>query len=208
MTARVAKLKPLTDMELRDATIRDYRNNALRSGLQPDMSAIEQLVQFDLNLVDGFERDEKRTPVGAPSTPAPVRRSDPLAEHMQEHGLRETSPGREERPDPMLDVSPQRHGERFGFAMGRIRRILEPRGVVKAAARSWVEAVVAEASYPKLAEKYVNLWCWYQLRAWPSPSNPFWGLSDSDAWRKFRRGVEDVCDESTKEPGLLHWYTR
>ena len=207
MKARAARLVPLTDAELRDATIRDYRNNALRAGVAPDMSAIERLVQFDLNLVDGFHRDERPGPTAAKS-PAPVKRSDPYTEHLQEHGLKETDPNRKEQVDPLMDVNPQRVSERFGYAMGRIKRILEPRGVVRAAARSWVEAVVAEASYPKLAQKYVNLWCWYQLRVWPSASNPFYGMSDRDAWRKFQRGVEDICDESTKEPGLLHWYTK
>lgn len=200
-------MKPLTPQQLRDATVRDYARNVRRAGGVPDMRAIERLALADLALVDAHERERKRAPAPAKKIEQPKKRSNELEEHCQEHGIRtavrECTP---EKPRSVLDMNAQAVSERWGYAMGRINRILEPRGNIKAAANKGMDAVVQEAAYPKLAAKFLNLWTWFLMRHTRSKWNPFYGMSQQDAARMFMRGVENICDEST---GVLgSWYTK
>lgn len=108
-----------------------------------------------------------------------------------------------------LYANPRVVGPRWPFAVMRIKRILE--GVARSS--SIVDAVNG-AEYKTLAKKYVETYAYYLMRSKAPPANgridhnPFRYLSDEDAFKKFVRCVEDICDESTKFPGLNHWYSR
>lgn len=93
---------------------------------------------------------------------------------------------------------------KWAHAKARIFRILE--GAGKSHATSIAEGV-KDAEMPKLAREYVDLVANYKFfRYRASRWNPFYGLSDVDAARKFVAMVFDICDRSSVRLG--HWYTR
>jgi hypothetical protein len=105
-----------------------------------------------------------------------------------------------------LYANPLMIGERWAHAVKRIERIME--GCARA---NNLKAAANGAEYGGLATRFAETWAYYITRSKPSPTrgmdhNPFRGLSDRDASRKFIRMVEDICDAST---GVLgSWYTK
>lgn len=93
-------------------------------------------------------------------------------------------------------------GERGAAAVARIARILENGGATKVAD---LDRALRETAVPTLAREYLEVWFHYQARHRVSRFNPFLGLSERDAARKFIRAIYDICDRST---GVLgSWYT-
>ncbi len=94
--------------------------------------------------------------------------------------------------------------EQWSHACARIARILEGSGQGGAVT---TEAATADAEMPKLAAEYLRLWKLYSWLRWCNADwNPFRGLSDRDASRKFMRMVMDICDRSTGRMG--GWWVR
>lgn len=113
--------------------------------------------------------------------------------------------GRAYRP-VALHADPRIIGPRWPYAVMRIKRILE--GVARSS--SIVDAVNG-AEYKALAKEYAETYAYYLTRTRPAPSkgtdhNPFRHLSDFDAFKRFVRCVEDICDRSTGKLGS--WFTK
>jgi hypothetical protein len=135
--------------------------------------------------------------------------SDPVAEAAQAAGVRlSVTPearARSRDQDRVLDQEGFLHvNARWPYAKARIFRILG--GSSRA---STIEMSLADAEVPKLAHEFMNLFAWYAyFRHRQSKWNPFAGLSDEEAGRKFVQAVIDICDRSTGKAGLGHWYTK
>lgn len=109
-----------------------------------------------------------------------------------------------------LHADPSSISPRWPYAVARIYRIGE------GAKASTYERSVESSECPKLAKQYLETYAYYMTRTRPPPlhpdgrprtdHNPFRGLSDYDAMRKFVRAVEDICDRSTGKLGP--WYTK
>jgi hypothetical protein len=104
-----------------------------------------------------------------------------------------------------LYAIPQRISERWGFAVMRIKRVLQ------GAKANNIKAATGNAECPKLALEFADLYTYYLTRAKAPPTkgkdhNPFRHLSDVDAFRVFVRKVEDICDRSTGKLGA--WYLK
>lgn len=105
-----------------------------------------------------------------------------------------------------LHSDPRIIGPRWPYAVMRIARILE--GVAKS---SNIEHAIEGAELKRLAHQYAEAYAFYLTRTRPPPAkgadhNPFRHLSDFDAFRRFIRCVEDICDRSTGKLGS--WYTK
>ncbi len=213
------KLRPLSAHEVRDAMVKDYAANFTRlSGEAPDIRDIERIAISDLMLTDAAARDAK--PAKQPAAPEPeevaerqAKKREKLQGYLAELNTSLAKPRRRRRRSP-LEINPQKVSPRFAAAMARMVRILEPRDNQAKAVRRGAQALLATCSYPKLAEEYWVQHCSYQYRhlpgfTWDSLKvrhNPYFGLSDSDAARRFQRAVEDIADKST---GVLgSWYTK
>ena len=106
-----------------------------------------------------------------------------------------------------LWANPRAVNHRWPYAVMRIKRILE--GV---ASTSNIGSALEGAEYKKLAKRYAETYAFYLMKDRPAPEgrvdhNPFRHLSDEDAFKKFVRMVEDICDASTGMAGLGRWYT-
>lgn len=140
-----------------------------------------------------------------------MARPDPLAQAAQKARVRLTKSEQERRQQAQayrpgaLYADPSLVSERWSCAVGRFLRIFQ--GIAKS---SDVTKAVSGAEYPELTREAVELWFHYFTdRHRPAPltgvdRNPFRGMSDKDATRKFMRLVEDVCDRSTGKMGS--WY--
>jgi hypothetical protein len=170
---------------------------------------IEQQVVSDCEIVDAARaRGEiaNGPRPGAAAEPAKSR-TDHVAKAAAETGTRVNPDGQIVR-FRVLHEDPTKVSERWGYAAGRIQRILE--GVRKDT--SSLVVAVEDAELGKLATEFADLWAHFKTFMGPPPKtgqdpNPFRGLSPRDAARKFQRLVEDICDRSTGIPGLGPWYT-
>jgi hypothetical protein len=193
VTQPVKPLAPLTSaLELKEATVRDYARNARRMGLEPNVAELERLAIADLTMVDAAKREARP---GKKRAPRPRDRSA-LAKAQEDTGARVVAPSAARARPDVLYAEAQAVGERWGFAVGRLKRILE--GSTRA---TTLEAGLGDATIPKLAREYFVLWGWFLVRHQKHDKNPFLGLSDRDAARKFIRGVEDICDKSSAQMG-------
>jgi hypothetical protein len=105
-----------------------------------------------------------------------------------------------------LHADPRIIGPRWPFAVMRIKRILE--GLARS---SSITDAVNGAEYKQLAREYVETYTYYLTRTRPAPAkgtdhNPFRHMSDFDAFKKFVRCVEDICDRSSSKLG--GWYVK
>jgi len=201
----------LTPQELREATVRDFKRAFLASGRVVSDQEVEKIALASLDLVEAAERvgDVSTAPkskvVKDPEEPVVERSKDALHAAFEARGVHQAEGGAVRYR--ALHGRPQMTGERWGYACGRINRILEGAGM----ATTFGEAV-KNATIPKLAKKFADLYGWFLTRDAPPPPigkddpNPFRHLAPKDAGKKFVRLVEDICDEST---GLLgSWYVK
>ena len=132
-------------------------------------------------------------------------------ERVEQFGLKQPGSGNIYRPyalhgnpKEMANIWP-----RGPWAAARIGRIVE--GSYASAGKSF-EETCRTATVPKLAARYLELYAFYMFRDRPAPNpprvdhNPFRHLSDFDAFRKFTRMVEDICDASSAQLG--GWYVK
>ncbi len=185
--------------------IQGYSQGYSRAGIAMSQADIERQVVADCQIVDAA-----RAAGDLSSKPGPRRagRPDRVSSAERETGttLKVDERGRVVR-SRMMHGNPLATSERWGFAAGRIKRILEG---VRTDTSSLVTAV-EDAELGALATEYADTWGHFMTRLQAPPlsgndRNPFRGLSDRDAARKFQRLVEDICDRSTGKLGS--WYTK
>lgn len=194
MTEPLKPLQPLTTPhQLRDATVRDYAEQQRRSGLAPDMAAIERQAIADLTLVDQYNagRVPRSKPTGAkkPRQRQGVEHRAKVAGHRLRMGTVSTSKA-------LLDQRAHKVSEKWSHATARLWRIVQ--GI---SATSDLRASVLTAQDPDRAREVVEMWIHYLLRHRQSKWNPFAGLSEADAARKFMAMTFDICDRSTAKLG-------
>lgn len=198
----------LTLPELREAMVRDYKRGYLMAGMREseaksvaEARAIAELAIVDAARANGdiVENSAKRP------KERPADRPDVVAQQFAREGL--ARPSGETLRFRSFHARPQSVSERWGYAVARVRRILEGSG-----GASTFEQGTKNATMPKLAKEFSDLYgYWLTMFAPPPPMgtvdpNPFRGLSAKDASRKFIRLVEDICDRST---GVLgSWYVK
>lgn len=194
---------------IRERMIAGYTKSYARAGIAMSLRDIERQVVEDCNLVDnarsagdlhtGGKPTKKRAPKPRPDVIGNAQRETGTTLHVDERGTVVRS--------RVLHQRPQMTSERWGFAAGRIKRILE--GVRKDT--SSLVVAVEDAELGALATEYADVWGHFMTRMQLPPlsgndRNPFRGMSDRDAARKFQRLVEDICDKSTGKLGS--WYTK
>lgn len=204
----------LTPQQLRERLVEFKRQAYRRAYGVDDQRAIERLVTAQLEYVDAAKRC---APAPRARKPAPPPRHAPDAARAMGAELREER-GVPYRP-ALLDANPWLTDERWAAANARINRILQ------GASASTIAEAVKTSQVPRLAAKFWSVFASYYrrgllpnnepytpeaasvlaLRGWVD-RNPFRHMSDEDALRMFRRKVEDICDESTRELG--GWYVR
>ena len=194
MTEALKPLRPLTTPhELRDATVRDYAEQQRRSGLAPDMSAIERQAIADLVLVDqynaGLGARTKSSSTKKPRQRTGVEVKAKAAGHRVKMGAVSTSA-------KLLDQRAHKVSEKWSHATARLWRIVQ--GI---SATSDLRASVLTAQDPERAREVVEMWIHYLLRGRQSKWNPFAGLGEHDAARKFMAMTFDICDRSTAKLG-------
>lgn len=193
-------MKPLlSDHELKQATVRDYKRYAERAGQSVDANELEKLAVADLQLADAYD---------AGRAPAKPSKADPdigkaqrqtLAQEAANHGAEIVTGKTIKRELAALHAKP-RPGSRWSFAMGRLARILARPNLPSR--KPW-----EDCEMPALAKRVYEIKTFVALRGMAKvgdQENPLFGLSDHDFQRKFRRMIEDICDASTGKMG--HWY--
>mgnify|MGYP006921300508 CR=1 FL=1 len=202
---------PLSPIQLREATERDYRAAMTAHGIPFTDDSIRDQAIADLKLVDAATRlGEIGGARPAAVDPEPAKeRPDILAKAHEENKTRPVSPLN--RPQPLrsrlFHGIPARFGPRWPYAVARIGRICEG-----ATATGEIGGGVDTATVPKLAKAFALLYANFMTRGLPPPPrgqvdhNPFRHQSDADALRILERKVEDICDAST---GVLgSWYVK
>lgn len=204
-------LKPLTTpLQLKEATVRDYRKAAERAGVPVDMREIEAQAIADCHVHDGVTRDAKPRRQQTPEELAEVRR------------LRRESVEREQAQVGAVAVRPkdirrrvvrQMHAKpesdsRWEAALVRIARLL--RGVKAPIGRmSNIDAarryMFEDCEIPHLADEIDRVRALMVVRdRMPRPGdepNPFFGMNKDDAGDLLQRMLEDICDRSTGKCG-------
>ncbi len=178
------------------AIVDSYMRSFRAAGVSANAREIEAMVVADCQLVDAAgitpaTRSERK--------PAPVRTApaEHVAAEAQRTGLRATvGPGKAVKVRA-LDGDPRDVSERWALAAYRIAQIIQ--GAASGAALGNTDG----SAVPVLARAYLELWSYFTTRHAPARQlgrvdhNPFRGMSDADAARKFMRLCEDICDRST-----------
>lgn len=199
------KLDPQT---IRERMVKSYADGYRRAGQSVSNRDIERLVISDCEMVDNAKAaGDIATDTKKKKKPAPrVSRPDPLKEALAETGTRlnvgDIGANKNVVRTKALHANPLMTSERWGAAAARIQRILE--GVRKDT--SSLVVAVEDAEIGVLATQYADLWSHFMTRYQAAPlsgndRNPFRGMSDRDAARKFQRLTEDICDRSTGRLG-------
>lgn len=208
MTAPL-KLDPLV---MKERMVRSYLQSYERAGIEMTQEQVEQQVVADCELVDAARAAGELS--GAPkadATPEPQNEKPDLVAIAAAENKLELGPRGQKMRPRSLYWNPQKVTERWGYAVGRIKRILE--GTRKDT--SSLIVAVEDAELRALATEYAELWSNYMTRAGKVPAgerdpNPFRNdgvpMNDRDASRKFMRMVEDICDRSTGKLGS--WYVK
>jgi hypothetical protein len=192
-------LEPITDpVALKEATVRDYKRwSATMGGSTPSSSEIESQAIRDLLLVEAYQHGRDLT--RAPARVAPRRAErviDEWSRQRDEDGVRvaPAAPAQRYRPGVLFQRAHAR-SEKWSFAIGRVNRLLEGASI-----HADIKVVASTAAHPVLALRFLRAYAAYLMRghleARKSRHNPFEGLSDKDASRKFERMVYDICDAS------------
>ena len=190
----------LTPQQLRARLVESYQRSYRASGVDPNPAALERMVVHDLELVDAEARAVRSGNGPQKDTGAAGKRRNVIAEAEQSTGAKLGVKGKAVRTRA-LHGTREDLGERWGYAMGRMRRILEGGGM-----SSNIAHAADTSEMPALAKEYLELFGHYMSRTQPAPlrgvdHNPFRGLSDRDASRLFIRRTEDICDKSTVRMG-------
>lgn len=194
---------------VRDRMISSYSKSYARAQIKMSQRDIERQVIADCQIVDNAKAAGDIA-TGQRKKPAQAKRPRRNVVAEAQRDTRTTlsvdSAGQVVRTRA-LHSRPSMTSERWGYAAGRISRILEG---VRRDTSSLVVAV-EDAELGELAMAYADVWGYFMTRLQPPPlsgndRNPFRGLSDRDAARKFQRLVEDICDRSTGKLGS--WYTK
>lgn len=198
---RPKALVPLkSPLELKEATMRDYAANVRRLGLEPNMSAIENLAIADLNMVDAYKRGVDLSPK-LPQKKRDPKPVDQLIQVVPDHGINFKAPSKHRDRPGVLYKRAHRRSEKWAHAVARIGRILQGATPAKG-----LPATAATAQDPIRALEYLRLFANYEMRGRLSRHNPFAGMSEHDAAKRFEAEVYRICDRST---GVLgHWWTK
>lgn len=206
---------------LREATVRDYKRNAERAGLPVDMALIEAAALADCNTYAAVMRDDRPRAVAEPDPAKEAEKAGALAREVSE-----ACPGAEVLDEPVQSVPiPLFHDRpkadsKWAAANSRCAAILRganPHAYAHpgASIAEIRKAMCATCEIPELAEEIDNLrahWGLYMATGGRgtleclAEVNHFAGLSLTDAARKYRRLIEDICDRS--EAKLGSWWTR
>ena len=202
-------MRLLSDTELREAMVRDYVRAYRAAGVREDeaKSMAESRAVTELLIVDAAKRDGLigSNRAAKVETASAEPQPDVVGEAYAANGMARAN-GTTLRYR-VMHQRPQHIAERWGYACARINRILEGAG-----GSPTFEQAVKNATIPKLAAEYADLFGWWLTMTGEAPPpgtpdrNPFRGMSAKDAARKFVRMVEDICDRST---GVLGgWYVK
>lgn len=197
---------PVTGAALRDVTVRDYTRAAERAGLTVDAAAIERQAVADCETFDAVQREARPVTQGAPDPAAEQHKADELDRLAAAAGAEIVHDARKmvRKRLATLHATPK-PGSRWSLALGRIARILS--GATPSTDK---RVLVSTCVDPKLAWEVLRIQAYIVTRHVPprfgDEINPFYGLSDKDFTRMFRRMIEDVCDRSTGRLGT--WATK
>lgn len=191
---------PMTPQQRRDVLVASYLDSYRLSGIKVTRQEVERQVVADCELVDAADRAGELRGGGTPDPNPGRERPNYIAKAEQENGVRLLQEG--DKPPTIwrpgfLFKNPQQVSERWGYAVARIARITE--GGTK------------DGDLAQLARAYKTLYACFLLRnVEPAKRgfklNQFDGLSDRDAARAFMRGVEDICDKSSRQLG--NWWVK
>jgi hypothetical protein len=209
---RPPPLKPLTSaLELKDATVRDYRKIAERSGRPVDMRAIEALAVSDCQVYEGVSREAPKVPKQTPEQLAEVRRirrESREREQAAAEGIVPINPGMvKRRRVKQMHTAPEADS-RWHLAMVRIARLLK--GIKPAIGHyknidEMRRVMFEDCEVPHLAAEIDRIRALMVVRdRMPRPGdepNPFFGMNKTDAGNLLQRMLEDVCDLSTGKCG-------
>lgn len=199
-------MKPIEGIALKERTVRDYTRNYERAGFRVDPAAIERLAVADLNLADNYDAaipDSAYVPDAAKDAAKVAEKEAAVAEEAEKVGAEIVTGKMIRRELATLHASP-RPGSKWSFAMGRLARILQRPNTPSRT--PWKDCEI-----PHLAERAHKLQAFIALdpqrrmKKVGGERNPFYRLSDRDFERKFRRMIEDICDESSGRLGT--WWT-
>jgi hypothetical protein len=203
-------VKPTTPQDLRATLVKSYLTSYQRAGIKKTEAEVEREVVSDMQIVDAARARGEISggPTFAPGQAVvadPPERDPVLVQYAESNKLTIGRRGRTLR-FRSLHTNPMTISARWGAAVARIARILE--GCAKSTS---LVAAVEGAELGQLATEYFEVYSNYPRRHQPPPPsgndrNPFRGLSDKDASRKFMRLVEDICDRSTGKLGS--WYVK
>lgn len=199
---RLGELKPIKDpRELREVTVRDYKRNYQRLGVDVEGRLLERLAVSDLELVDMHRKGLDASPNYA--RPKPVKReaAKKAIEANPLDGLKLKTITDKKRRQNWLNMPGDQIDEKWTFMMGRLKRIADG-----ASQSSNMLASMSTTECPDLALRIRRVMADYMLRHRQSKHNPFTTatgsvLNDRDAFRKFRRMLEDICDASAGRLG-------
>lgn len=192
---------PISGVALKERTVRDYKRWAERVGRSVDADTLERQAVADLELADAFDRGAV-APSSKPNPEKVQAKRETLAEQASEHGA-EIVTGKTIKRELAALHAKARPGSKWSYAMGRLARILQRPALPSR--EPWKDCEI-----PALAKKVYRLQAFVALDPMRTQErvggevNPFYGLSDRDFSRKFRRLIEDICDESVGRLG--HWY--
>ena len=204
-------MKPLNDRELKDATVKAYRDASLEAGAQPDMGAIDSMATKDLTIAKAriAEIGDRKAPKKATFTQEEVDQK--IADFERKNGVTVTKVDAPPPPKPknFLDIPEHALQPKVRAAFRRIKQIITPRGDVQAArvVSQQTSDVCQELCAPVLAKEFLDCWVFFNAAPDnPSIRNPFRGRTPADRARILYRKIEDICDKSTGQFGP--WWTR
>lgn len=194
-------MKPLlSDQELKQATVRDYKRWAERAGQSVDAATLDRQAVADLQLADAYDRSV-RTAVPAKPDPEKERaKRQSLDEQAAESGAEIVTGKMIRREIASLSAKPI-PGSKWSYAMGRLARILARPNLPSR--KPWEDCEI-----PHLAKRVYELKAFVLFRHLEKVGdqiNPLFGLNAKDFERKFRAMTIQICDESTGRLGS--WWT-
>ena len=209
---KIGTLKPITNpIELKQATIRDYKRNYDRQGVNLSNSLLERMAVNDLELVAAHKRGQDASPSYKSKSPPKKRdaASDVAMKALEATGHKMSV--RQRRPATrkskgILNVPADQIDEKWMYMSGRLKRI-----AAGACANPDRRISLSTCENPKLAERIYQAQMHFMFRHRNHKSNPFRTmaggiLNERDAFRKLRRILEDICDESAGFGNLGPWF--
>lgn len=205
---------------LREVTVRDYKRAAERAGASVDLAAIEALALADCNTYAAVTRDRKPVAAATPDPAKVAEKEQALDRQVKaETGTKLVDTvGSSLIPQMARRTKPD---ERFSLAKGRMKQITrgaDPLAWTPSTAsdEDKYKAITSTCEIPELALALVRLeahWSLYVILHDAPPSmravlgrgldetNVFEGMAFVDAFKKYQRLIEDICDKSTGRLG-------